>query len=58
MNENRRGRQGDKYVEFFAKCDRLRNSPLYYMRRRLNGKEGKKYGEKNSQYRVNFGLRE
>lgn len=50
------GRQSEKYKEFFAKCDRLKNSPLYYMRRRLNGKEGKKYGERNKKYRENFSL--
>ena len=55
-NENRRGRQGDEYKEFFAKTDRLKNSPLYYMRRRLNGKEGKTYGERNRKYRENFEL--
>ena len=49
-NEERRGRQGEKYKEFFAKNDRLMNSPLSYMRRRLNGKEGKKYGERNKRY--------
>ena len=30
----------EKYQEYFAQCDRLRNSPLFYMRRRLNGKAG------------------
>ena len=39
------------YLEKFARCSRLRNSPLYYMRRRLNGKEGKIYGEKNKDRR-------
>ena len=51
-------RGGDKYEEKFAKCDRLKNSPLYYMRRRLNGKEGKTYGERNRIYRENFGVDE
>ena len=37
---NTRGAEREKYVEKFARCDRLYNSPLYYMRRRLNGKEG------------------
>ena len=40
-----------KYAEEFARCDRLRNSPLFYMRRRLNGKVGKNYGKRNCQYR-------
>ena len=44
-------RRGDKYLEKYARCDRLRNSPLYYMRRRMNGKPGKLYGERNRQYR-------
>ena len=57
-NENRRGRQAEEFKEFFAKCDRLKNSPLYYMRRRLNGKEGKTYGERNRRYRENFNLEE
>ena len=42
---------GEKYVEEFARCDRLRNSPLFYMRRRMNGKEGKTYGERYRIYR-------
>lgn len=47
----RSGRSGEIYKEFFAKCERLKNSPLYYMRRRLNGKEGKIYGSRNREYR-------
>ena len=50
------GRQGGRravevYQEFTARTDRLHNSPLYYFRRRLNGKEGKSYGERNKEYR-------
>ena len=41
----------DKYLETFARCDRLRDSPLHYMRRRLNGKGGKSYGVRNEKYR-------
>ena len=41
----------DQYLETFARCDRLRNSPVHYMRRRLNGKLGKTYGERNRRYR-------
>ena len=41
----------EKYREDFARCDRLKNSPIFYMRRRLNNKEGKKYGERNREYR-------
>ena len=39
------------YKETFARCDRLRNSPLHFMRRRLNGKEGKSYGKRNQFWR-------
>ena len=41
----------ERYRENFARCDRLRNSPLYYMRRRLNGKPGKAYRARNREYR-------
>ena len=44
-------RQTIKYREHFARCERLRNSPLFYMRRRLNGKEGKSYGKRNQFWR-------
>ena len=57
LAEGRRsGRNTEKYKEFFAKNDRLKNSPLFYMRRRLNGKPGKMYGERNRRYRENFEL--
>ena len=46
-----RGRTGETYIEEFARCNRLRDSPIFYMRRRLNGKEGKRYGERNEDYR-------
>ena len=39
------------YREEKARCSRLANSPLFYFRRRLNGKEGKKYGKQNEEYR-------
>lgn len=45
------GRNPEQYKEQYARCDRLRNSPLYYMRRRLNGKPGKNYGERYRIYR-------
>ena len=38
------------YKEEKARCDRLFNSPIFYMRRRLNGKPGKKYGSRNAEY--------
>lgn len=55
--QSRRSTRGanekEKYQELFARCDRLYNSPLYYMRRRMNGKPGKRYGERNKHYRDN-----
>ena len=54
--QGRNTRGGEKYKEFFAKNERLKNSPLFYMRRRLNGKPGKIYGERNRKYRENFAL--
>ena len=47
----RSARRGEEFVEEYARCDRLFNSPLFYMRRRLNGKEGKNYGLRNKEYR-------
>ena len=47
----RRTRNATQYQEEFARCERLRNSPLYYMRRRLNGKQGKTYGKQYCHYR-------
>ena len=47
----RSARGGEKYVESYARCDRLLNSPLFYMRRRLNGKVGRTYGERNREFR-------
>ena len=47
----RSGRNGDQYKELQARTDRLYNSPLFYYRRRLNGKPGKTYGERNRRYR-------
>ena len=44
-------RGGEKYVEKFARCKRLQVSPLFYMRRRLNGKIGKEYGRRNHERR-------
>ena len=44
-------RNSEEYEEKFARCDRLYYSPLYYMRRRMNGKKGKSYGARNAEYR-------
>ena len=45
-------RNTEENIEQYARCDRLYNSPIYYMRRRLNGKQGKIYGERNRDPRV------
>lgn len=50
----RSGKQCEKFREDKARCDRLFNSPIYYFRRRLNGKEEKQYGKRNALYRVFF----
>ena len=47
----RQGRNKEIYHEFTARTDRLNNSPLFYFRRRLNGKPGKEYGQRNREYR-------
>ena len=48
----RKSRHTLPYREEYARCNRLMNSPLFYMRRRLNGKEGKSYGKRN-EYQMN-----
>lgn len=48
--------QQDMQTGRLAKTDSLKNSPLFYMRRRLNGKPGKEYGERNRTYRENFDI--
>ena len=48
---NRVTRNNDLYLEEKARCERLKNSPLFYFRRILNGKEGKVYGTRNKSYR-------
>ena len=47
----RNGKKQEIYLEKKARCDRLHNSPFFYFRRRLNGKEGKKYGLRHAEYR-------
>ena len=49
---SRHGKQTEIYLEKKARCSRLHNSPFYYFRRRLNGKEGKSYGKRNEEYRL------
>ena len=46
-----RGSGRTQYAETYARCDRLYNSPVFYMRRRLNGKTGKEYGLRYKEYR-------
>ena len=43
---------GQEFLEEFARCDRLYYSPIFYMRRRLNGKPGKICGVRNAEYRA------
>ena len=38
-------------MEELARCNRLKDSPIFFMRRRLNSKEGRTYGERNKEYR-------
>lgn len=53
LKESRSGRNKNKeiYKEEKARCKRLMDSPIFYFRRRLNGKEGKTYGKRNKEYR-------
>ena len=44
--------KGDKYLETKARCDRLKNSPVFYFRRILNGKPGRTYGKRYEEYRA------
>ena len=44
-------RKEECYLEETARCDRLKNSPLYYFRRILNGRVGKTYGSRNKEFR-------
>ena len=51
MKGGRKTRCSDQYLEEPARCHRLYNSPIFYMRRRLNGKIGKEYGLRYKEYR-------
>ena len=42
---------GEQFLETFARCERLRDSPVHFFRRRLNGKEGKVYGQRYREFR-------
>ena len=52
LRRGRSGRRGEEFHEYPARTDILFNSPLFYYQRRLNGKPGKMYGERNHKYRV------
>ena len=41
----------EPFEEKIARCNRLRDSPVFYMRRRMNGKAGKTYGQRNRFWR-------
>ena len=41
----------EQYLEEKARCERMRNSPVFFFRRLLNGKEGKSIGARNREYR-------
>ena len=43
---------GEKYQEEFARCQRYYNSPLFFMRRRLNGKQGLEYWARHRERRA------
>ena len=43
--------KGDKYLETKVRCDRLKNSPVFYFRRILNGKPGRSYRKRYEEYR-------
>ena len=51
LKAGRQTRTSMKYEEKYARCDRLKNSPIFFMRRRLNGKPGKRYGARNQFWR-------
>ena len=49
-------RNKEIYLEEKARCEWLKNSPLYYFRRILKRKEGKSYGTRNKAYREDIEL--
>ena len=50
-SSTRNSKNQEVYLESKARCERLANSPFFYFRRRLNGKEGKTYGTRYAEYR-------
>ena len=52
--EARRGRNTRQKTHFhkeYARCEHLKNSPVFYMRKRLNRGEGKRYGKRQCYFR-------
>ena len=49
--QGRSTRSKEIFMEEQARCERLKNSPLFYFRRILNGKTGKEHGKRNRSYR-------
>ena len=50
-SSNRQAKKTKEYLEEKARCKRLYDSPIFYFRRRLNGKPGKEYGKRYEEYR-------
>ena len=50
-SSTRNGKRQEVYLESKARCERLKNSPFHYFRRRLNGKEGMVYGPRSGNNR-------
>ena len=50
-SSSRSAKKTEIYKEEKARRNRLHNSPLYYFRRRLTGKEGREYGRRYEEYR-------
>ena len=48
---HRNKKTNEEFLEKKARCKRLFDSPIFYFRRRLNGKVGKEYGKRNAEYR-------
>ena len=51
VRRNTRNKNAECFLEERARCERLKNSPIHYFRRILNGKDGKSYGTRNKEYR-------
>ena len=51
--ERRSGRTGgaEIYLEEAARCERMKNLPIFYFTRLLNGKNGKPVGSRKREYK-------